>query len=176
MLKLKYSVCIGIFLFTFCYSTVPLAVPFTVENVRWAQKKCLKIFFRAPSLLELEQFIRGRTEIFELKTVGAKQEPFLDPHYIGGYTEKVLCTQYPSTRCSTHLFFPARLENPYEGIIVVQWQGALWKEGNVRYRIGEKSASSDVFVFFFQISRTNPFKNTFLAPVVSEVFFGLGPG
>ena len=38
-----------------------------------------------------------------------------------GYPEKVLCTQYPSTRCSTHLFFPARLENPYEGIIVVQW-------------------------------------------------------
>ena len=38
-----------------------------------------------------------------------------------GYPEKVLCTQYPSTRCSTHFFFPARLENPYEGIIVVQW-------------------------------------------------------
>jgi hypothetical protein len=30
---------------------------------------------------------------------------------------KILCTQYPSTRCSTHFFFPARLGNPYEGII-----------------------------------------------------------
>ena len=25
-----------------------------------------------------------------------------------GYPEKVLCTQYPSTRCSTHFFPPAR--------------------------------------------------------------------
>ena len=47
----KYSVCIVIFLFTFCHSAIPLAVPFTVENVRRAQKKCFKIFFRAPSLL-----------------------------------------------------------------------------------------------------------------------------
>ena len=43
------------------------------------------------------------------------------PFEVVGYPEKVLCTQYPSTRCSTHFFFPARLENPYEGIIVVQW-------------------------------------------------------
>jgi hypothetical protein len=50
---LKYRVCIGIFLFTFCNSAIPLAVPFTVENVRRAQKKCVKIFFRAPSLAEL---------------------------------------------------------------------------------------------------------------------------
>ena len=48
---LKYRVCIGIFLFTFCNSAIPLAVPFTVENVRRAQKKCVKIFSRAPSLV-----------------------------------------------------------------------------------------------------------------------------
>jgi hypothetical protein len=50
-----YGVCMSIFLFTFCYSTIPLAVPSQskVENVRWAQKKCFNIFFRVPSLLLL---------------------------------------------------------------------------------------------------------------------------
>jgi hypothetical protein len=40
---------------------------------------------------------------------------------VSGYPEKVLCTQYPSTRCSTLFSPPARLGNPYEGVIVVQW-------------------------------------------------------
>ena len=42
---LKYRVCIGIFWFTFCYSAIPLAVPFTVENLRRAKKKVCQDFF-----------------------------------------------------------------------------------------------------------------------------------
>jgi hypothetical protein len=62
---------------------------------------------------------RAHTSITRIKTVDSNQ--VIVQTHLNGYPEKVLCTQYPSTRCSTHFFFPARLENPYEGIIVFQW-------------------------------------------------------
>ena len=66
---------------------------------------------------------RGKVSVLVRKyeTKAQTYENSNDKSENDGYPEKVLCTQYPSTRCSTHFFFPARLENPYEGIIVVQW-------------------------------------------------------
>ncbi len=42
-----HGICIKIFFFTFCFTTIPLVVPSTVENVRRAQKLWTKKLFRA---------------------------------------------------------------------------------------------------------------------------------
>ncbi len=61
----KYGVCISMFLFTFCYSTISLAVPFTTVKVSGAltnfcpfvlsqspkTKKCGFFFFCVPTLM-----------------------------------------------------------------------------------------------------------------------------
>ncbi len=84
---------------------------------------------------------------------------------IYGYPGRVLCTQYRSTSHSTQNIFWAKWGNPYEEIIVVQWWGVLWlwKEGKERQMIGKNSASTDVFVLFFNLP-FNPQKNHFSAP------------
>jgi hypothetical protein len=49
-----HRICIKMFFFTFCYTTIPLVVPFTVENVRRAQKlliptpSCQKMSSKSP--------------------------------------------------------------------------------------------------------------------------------
>ncbi len=88
-----------------------------------------------------------------------------------GCPEKVLCTQYPSTRHSTQVVFSHSEEIHVKELLLSNGrQGVRWKEGKARYMIGENSASSGEFVFFKSPAPT-PLKTTFCPLCVCLSFF-----
>ncbi len=85
-----------------------------------------------------------------------------------GYPEKVLCTQYPSTRCSTHFFSPHDWEIHMKELLLSNGNGRVLggKRGKRGTRLAKIPHPVMCSLFFFSNFPHQPFpKPLFLLPL-----------